>query len=115
VVIMTASLRIPRRIALLAITVLVSAASSASFAESYRGLFLWALHQHAPLVLAALVFGRSLVAQYQPGRERAGHDRRERDGSGNSRRQHRRLPPRIAHGWQPPASVLMRGARRARQ
>jgi hypothetical protein len=42
---MTGSLRKPRAIALAAITVLVSAASAASFAESYRGLFLWAL-QH---------------------------------------------------------------------
>jgi len=37
-------LRIPRRIALIAIAVLVGAASAASFAESYCGLFLWALH-----------------------------------------------------------------------
>jgi hypothetical protein len=36
------SLRVPRRIALTAIAVLVSAASAASFAESYRGMFLWA-------------------------------------------------------------------------
>ena len=41
---MSAGLRLPRRIALTAIAVLVGAASAASFAESYRGLFLWALH-----------------------------------------------------------------------
>jgi hypothetical protein len=40
------SLRVPRRIALVAIAVLVSAASAASFAESYRGLFLWAAVRH---------------------------------------------------------------------
>jgi Protein of unknown function (DUF2637) len=37
------SLRIPRRIALAAIAALVLAASAASFSESYRGLFLWAV------------------------------------------------------------------------
>jgi hypothetical protein len=42
---MTGNLRTPRCLALIAITVLVSAASVASFAESYRGLFLWA-HEH---------------------------------------------------------------------
>jgi hypothetical protein len=35
-------LRVPRRAALAAITVLVAAASLVSFGESYRGLFDWA-------------------------------------------------------------------------
>lgn len=39
---MTGILRVPRRAALIAITTLVTAASAASFTESYRGLFLWA-------------------------------------------------------------------------
>ena len=39
------ALRIPRRAALAAITALVAAASLTSFAESYRGLYLWA-HGH---------------------------------------------------------------------
>jgi hypothetical protein len=38
------SLRIPRRVALAAITVLVVAASAASFGESYCALYLWACH-----------------------------------------------------------------------
>jgi hypothetical protein len=38
-------LRIPRRAALVAISVLVAGASLVSFAESYRGLYLWA-HEH---------------------------------------------------------------------
>jgi hypothetical protein len=38
------TLRRPRRAALAAITVLVVAASAASFSESYRGLYLWAHH-----------------------------------------------------------------------
>jgi hypothetical protein len=38
-------LRVPRRAALAAITVLVAAASLVSFAESYRGLYEWA-HEH---------------------------------------------------------------------
>jgi Protein of unknown function (DUF2637) len=38
----TGVLRVPRRAALAAITALVVAASAASFAESYRGLFDWA-------------------------------------------------------------------------
>jgi hypothetical protein len=38
-------LRVPRRGALAAITVLVAAASLVSFAESYRGLYAWA-HEH---------------------------------------------------------------------
>ena len=42
---MTGILRIPRRAALAAITVLVAAASLVSFAESYRGLYAWA-HEH---------------------------------------------------------------------
>jgi hypothetical protein len=40
----TGILRKPQRAALIAITVLVAAASLVSFAESYRGLFLWAHH-----------------------------------------------------------------------
>ena len=39
---MTGILRIPRRAALVAISVLVAAASLVSFAESYRGLYDWA-------------------------------------------------------------------------
>lgn len=42
---MTGILRVPRRAALAAIAVLVAAASLVSFAESYRGLFVWA-HRH---------------------------------------------------------------------
>jgi hypothetical protein len=42
---MTGILRVPRRAALAAIAVLVAAASLVSFAESYRGLWLWA-HEH---------------------------------------------------------------------
>lgn len=42
---MTGILRSPRRAALAAIAVLVAAASAVSFAESYRGLWLWA-HGH---------------------------------------------------------------------
>jgi hypothetical protein len=38
------ALRVPRRAALAAISVLVAAASLTSFAESYRGLWLWAQH-----------------------------------------------------------------------
>jgi len=41
---MTGILRVPRRIALAAIAVLVAGASLVSFAESYRGLYLWAHH-----------------------------------------------------------------------
>ncbi len=41
----TGALRVARLIALVAIAVLVLAASGVSFAESYRGLFLWA-HRH---------------------------------------------------------------------
>ena len=41
---MTGILRVPRRAALAAIAVLVAAASLTSFAESYRGLWLWAQH-----------------------------------------------------------------------
>jgi hypothetical protein len=40
----TGILRGPRRAALVVIAALVGAASVASFAESYRGLYLWALH-----------------------------------------------------------------------
>jgi Protein of unknown function (DUF2637) len=40
----TGALRVPRRAALAAIAALVAAASAVSFAESYRGLFLWAAH-----------------------------------------------------------------------
>ena len=39
-----ASLRVPRACALVAIAVLVGGASLVSFAESYRGLWLWAQH-----------------------------------------------------------------------
>lgn len=42
---MTGILRGPRRAALIAITVLVVAASVTSFSESFRGLFIWA-HEH---------------------------------------------------------------------
>jgi hypothetical protein len=42
VVLMTGILRVPRRAALAAITLLVAAASAASFTESYRGLYDWA-------------------------------------------------------------------------
>ena len=41
---MTGILRVPRRAALAAVSVLVAAASVASLAESYRGLYLWAHH-----------------------------------------------------------------------
>jgi Protein of unknown function (DUF2637) len=41
----TGILRAPRRAALVAIAVLVAAASLVSFAESYRGLYVWA-HEH---------------------------------------------------------------------
>lgn len=41
---MTGILRVPRRAALAAIAALVAAASLVSFAESYRGLWLWAQH-----------------------------------------------------------------------
>jgi len=41
---MTGILRVPRLAALTAITVLVAAASLVSFAESYRGLYVWASH-----------------------------------------------------------------------
>jgi Protein of unknown function (DUF2637) len=37
-------LRVPRRIALAVIAILITAASCVSFAESYRGLYLWAAH-----------------------------------------------------------------------
>ena len=50
---MSAGLRLPRRIALIAIAVLVGAASAASFAESYRGLFLWAHHHDLRGIWAA--------------------------------------------------------------
>jgi hypothetical protein len=40
----TSILRAPRLAALVAIAVLVASASAVSFAESYRGLFLWAHH-----------------------------------------------------------------------
>jgi hypothetical protein len=42
---MTGILRVPRSAALVAIAVLVAAASVVSFAESYRGLYAWA-HEH---------------------------------------------------------------------
>ena len=62
---MTGSLRVPRRAALAAIAALVAAASLVSFAESYRGLWLWA-HEHG---LRAMVPGVRL-----PGGHRAGGD-----------------------------------------
>jgi Protein of unknown function (DUF2637) len=37
-------LRAPRRVALVAIAAVITAASGTSFAESYRGLYLWAVH-----------------------------------------------------------------------
>jgi hypothetical protein len=40
----TGILRVPRRAALVSVAVLVGAASAVSFAESYRGLYLWAAH-----------------------------------------------------------------------
>lgn len=46
-------LRLPRRIALIAIAVLVAGASLVSFAESYRGLWLWALHHGLSGIWAA--------------------------------------------------------------
>ena len=48
------SLRIPRLAALVAITILVVAASAASFSESYRGLFLWAHHHGLSAIWAAM-------------------------------------------------------------
>jgi Protein of unknown function (DUF2637) len=42
---MTGILRVPRRAALSAISVLVASASAVSFAESYRGLYVWS-HEH---------------------------------------------------------------------
>lgn len=42
---MTGILRVPRLAALITIAALVAAASAVSFAESFRGLFLWA-HEH---------------------------------------------------------------------
>jgi hypothetical protein len=39
---MTGILRVPQRAALAVITFLVASASLVSFAESYRGLYLWA-------------------------------------------------------------------------
>jgi hypothetical protein len=40
----TGILRVPRRIALAVIAILITGASCVSFAESYRGLYLWAAH-----------------------------------------------------------------------
>jgi len=48
-------LRVPRRAALAAITVLVVAASLVSFAESYRGLYVWA-HRHGLTGAWALIW-----------------------------------------------------------
>lgn len=50
---MTGILRAPRRAALITITMLVTAASAASFAESYRGLFEWASHHGLSGIWAA--------------------------------------------------------------
>ena len=41
---MTSILRVPRRAALATVAILVAAATVASLAESYRGLYLWAHH-----------------------------------------------------------------------
>jgi Protein of unknown function (DUF2637) len=49
----TGVLRVPRFAALVVITVLVTAASLVSFAESYRGLYLWASHHGLSGVWAA--------------------------------------------------------------
>lgn len=46
------ALRVPRRVALVAIAMLVCSASLVSFAESYRGLFEWAAGHGAPGVWA---------------------------------------------------------------
>jgi hypothetical protein len=51
---MTGILRIPRVAALVAVAVLVAAASLVSFAESYRGLFLWARGHGVPGIWAAV-------------------------------------------------------------
>jgi hypothetical protein len=48
------TLRIPRLVALYAIAALVAAASLASFAESYRGLFIWASHHGLSGLWAAI-------------------------------------------------------------
>jgi hypothetical protein len=50
---MNGSLRNLRRAALVAIGILVTAASVTSFAESYRGLFLWASHHGLSSIWAA--------------------------------------------------------------
>jgi hypothetical protein len=42
-------LRLPRRLALAVIAAVITAASVTSFAESYRGLFLWAAHHQLPI------------------------------------------------------------------
>ena len=52
---MTGILRAPRRAALVAIAVLVAAASVTSFGESYRGLYLWA-HDHGLRVAWAVLW-----------------------------------------------------------
>jgi hypothetical protein len=49
-----------RHIALAVITVLVIAASAASFAESYRGLYLWAHPEHAKAHFAAMLAAGTL-------------------------------------------------------
>lgn len=46
-------LRVPRMGALIAIAVLITGASMVSFAESYRGLYLWALHHGLTGIWAA--------------------------------------------------------------
>jgi Protein of unknown function (DUF2637) len=50
----TGILRAPRRTALVAISVLIAAASLVAFGESYRGLYLWAHHHGLPGVWAAV-------------------------------------------------------------
>jgi hypothetical protein len=52
---MTGILRVPRRAALAAITLLVAAASAASFAESNRGLYDWS-HGHGLSSIWAVIW-----------------------------------------------------------
>jgi hypothetical protein len=51
----TGIMRVPRRAALAAITLLVAAASAASFAESYRGLYDWS-HGHGLSSIWAVIW-----------------------------------------------------------
>jgi hypothetical protein len=104
VVVMTGILRVPRRAALAAISVVVAAASAASFAESYRGLYDWS-HGHGlsgswaviwPLQVDVFVaVGElALFVALADGRER-----RSRTGPGRLGRRERR--PRRGHGSRP--------------